>query len=148
MTKKRKQGTDVMTPAQRSWCMSRIRGQNTGPELILRKALWRRGLRYRLKNRLPGRPDVIFPGRRIAVFVDGCFWHGCMEHGVAPKNNAEFWKKKLKGNKVRDAEVNAQLEELGWTVIRIWEHEVRSDVESAIDCVQSAIETESEKNKE
>ncbi len=91
-----------MTTAQRSRCMSRIRGRDTHPELLVRKALWRRGFRFRLKNRLPGRPDIVFGSAKVAVFIDGCFWHACPEHGVKPSANARFWHSKLEGNVQRD----------------------------------------------
>lgn len=121
--------TDVMTPEQRSRCMSRIKGRNTGPEMVLRKALWAEGFRYRVNyTKVPGRPDMAFPGKRVALFVDGCFWHGCPIHGVSPKNNAEFWRKKIQGTIDRDKRVTAALEALGWTVIRVWEHEIKDDL--------------------
>src|SRR5450759_5051369 len=92
---------DVHTAAQRSYNMSRIRGSDTGPELLLRKAMWRLGLRYRLKAGLPGRPDMVFPKYDTVVFVDGCFWHGCPKHMPWPKSNAAFWRAKIIGNKSR-----------------------------------------------
>jgi DNA mismatch endonuclease (patch repair protein) len=119
--------TEVLTPSQRRHCMSRIRRDNTEPEIILRSALWRAGLRYRRKSKLPGRPDIIFPGGKMAVFVDGCFWHLCPKHFTMPKTNRAFWKKKLERNRERDSEVNFALRKLGWRVIRIWEHQLRSN---------------------
>ena len=83
---------DVLTKKQRSRCMSAIRGRDTKPEILLRKALWYKGYRYRLKNRLPGKPDIAFPTERLAVFVDGCFWHGCPEHYKKPSTHAAFWR--------------------------------------------------------
>lgn len=122
--------SDVLTPAQRSFCMSRNRGTDTKPEVLLRKALWRLGLRYRLNSRLPGKPDLVFPGSRSVVFVDGCFWHGCPEHFQAPQANASFWHEKLARTRSRDIQVNDALPADGWTVLRVWEHEVRGDVAS------------------
>ncbi|BBO80425.1 very short patch repair endonuclease [Desulfosarcina ovata subsp. sediminis] len=113
--------------------MSRIQGKNTKPELILRKALWACGMRYRLKSRLPGRPDLYFPGKKLAVFVDGCFWHGCPDHCQAPKTNHSFWQKKLSNNKERDKEVNLLLKNEGWRVLRFWEHEVKNDLDGCIE---------------
>ncbi len=121
--------TDVMTPEQRSRCMSRIRGRNTGPELALRKRLWAEGYRYRLYAPLPGRPDLVFPRLKLAIFVDGCFWHGCPIHGVKPKSNAKFWLRKLHQNKVRDRRTNDLLRAEGWTVLRFWEHEINSSLD-------------------
>ena len=115
---------DVLTPAQRKYCMSRIRGKDTKPEIVLRKLLWAAGYRYRLKNRLPGRPDIIFPGSKLAIFIDGCFWHGCPKHAVMPKTNRAFWRRKLYRNMERDREVNQQLRKMGWRVVRLWEHQV------------------------
>ena len=122
-----------MTPEQRSRCMSQIKGKNTGPEIRLRKALWAIGLRYRLNTSLPGKPDVVFQGKKLAVFVDGCFWHGCPEHAVTPKNNRDFWEAKIKGNIARDVKVNLALDALGWRVFRVWEHEIKSDVQAVVE---------------
>lgn len=106
--------------------MSRNRGSDTAPEMRLRKALWALGLRYTLRSRLTGRPDLIFPRYHVALFVDGCFWHRCPRHAVAPRSNAGFWERKLTANVERDARVNRELRALGWTVIRVWEHEIRA----------------------
>ena len=84
---------DVLTPSQRSYCMSRIRAQHTAPEMRLRAALFDLGLRYRLKSTLPGRPDIVFHRSRVVVFVDGCFWHCCPDHSTKPRTNAAFWRK-------------------------------------------------------
>ncbi|MEW5930372.1 MAG: very short patch repair endonuclease [Gemmatimonadota bacterium] len=116
----------------RSEQMTRIRSKNTKPEMLLRRALWRRGLRYRIHTNLLGSPDFAFPGKRVAVFVDGCFWHGCPEHYVAPKANPEFWRAKVERNLQRDASVDAQLQREGWIVIRVWEHQVRSELEATV----------------
>jgi DNA mismatch endonuclease (patch repair protein) len=115
---------DVLTPLQRSLCMSRIRGRNTRPEIALRAALWSLGLRYRLHYPVPGRPDVVFPRQHVAVFVDGCFWHGCPVHSVKPKSNTAFWKEKLGKNIERDRRNESKLIELGWMFVRFWEHEL------------------------
>jgi DNA mismatch endonuclease, patch repair protein len=120
---------DVHTPAQRSYNMSMIRCADTRPEVLLRKALWRLGFRYRLLKRLPGRPDLVFPRFKAALFIDGCFWHGCPKHFVSPQTNASFWKKKIVSNVERDAKVNQDLRRSGWLVIRVWEHEIRHDAE-------------------
>lgn len=117
------------------------RGKDTGPELALRKSLYRRGLRYRVDTRpIPGirrRADLVFPGVRVAVFVDGCFWHGCPEHYRPATRNAEFWRDKIEGNKSRDAETTEALRSAGWTVIRVWEHEA---LESAADLIAHEVE--------
>src|SRR5690348_16964701 len=102
------------------------RGRDTGPELALRRALHSRGLRY-FVNRRPVKTirrtaDIVFPGARVAVFVDGCFWHGCPDHHTAAKANADFWAAKVLGNRARDAETDRLLTDSGWTVLRVWEH--------------------------
>jgi len=107
--------------------MQRQRRADTRPELALRRELHRRGLRYRVDVPvLPGlrrRADVVFPRQRIAVFVDGCFWHACPQHGTSPKANAAWWREKLGANVERDRDTDHRLREAGWTPIRIWEHE-------------------------
>lgn len=131
--------SDVMTPEQRSRCMSRIRGSNTAVEVRFRCLLWRAGLRYALGRRLPGRPDLTFVAARVAVFVDGCFWHACPAHGVAPKANAEFWRAKIGRNAARDVEVNRLLRAEGWTVLRVWEHEIELNAERCARRTAAAI---------
>jgi DNA mismatch endonuclease (patch repair protein) len=105
------------------------RSSNTGPELALRSALHRRGLRYRTHARIdvaaarPVRPDIVFPRQRVAVFVDGCFWHDCPEHGELPEANRELWRTKFKRNVERDRRNDRLLQGAGWKVVRVWEHE-------------------------
>lgn len=130
--------SDVLSKQQRSYCMSRIRGKDTKPELLLRKALWANGLYYRLKNKLPGRPDMVFPGRRLVIFVDGCFWHGCPEHCQMPETNRAFWQKKLSKNMERDKEVNLLLKQESWRLLRFWEHEIRNDLSWCVERVTRA----------
>lgn len=103
--------------------MSRMPRQNTKPELLLRRELHARGLRFRVHTPLPGRPDLAFTRAKIAVFVDGCFWHGCSEHGTLPKNNREWWRAKIEGNIQRDRVKDEALGLLGWDVLHVWEHE-------------------------
>lgn len=103
--------------------MSRMPRRNTKPELALRRELHARGLRFRIHPALPGRPDVAFTRAKIAVFVDGCFWHGCSEHGTLPKNNREWWRAKIAGNARRDRAKDEALMILGWDVLHFWEHE-------------------------
>jgi DNA mismatch endonuclease (patch repair protein) len=105
------------------------RKRDSKPELAIRSLVHAAGLRYRanLLVRLePGRsvrPDMVFPGRRLVVFIDGCFWHGCAKHGTKPRTNAAYWEAKIARNRTRDARNTADLERNGWTVIRVWEHE-------------------------
>src|SRR5882724_9745375 len=107
--------------------MSQIKGRDTKPELRLRNALWRMGVRYRLKSKITGRPDIVFVSARIAVFVDGCQWHCCPRHWVRPKSNTRFWDRKFENNRNRDATVNDLLKRANWKVLRFWEHEVEQD---------------------
>lgn len=130
-------------PLSRSEQMARIRARNTSPELRLRRALWRAGLRYRLHHPTPhGRPDVVFPARKVAVFVDGCFWHGCPVHYVRPRSREQFWCKKLRDNVDRDRRQTIALEAAGWRVVRIWEHEVYEELEEVVRRVETALERE------
>lgn len=120
--------TDVMTPEQRSRCMAAIKGKDTKPEMIVRKYLFSRGLRYRVNNRkLPGSPDIVLKRYKTVVFVDGCFWHGhegC-KYFRMPKSNVFFWRHKIAMNIARDYANNVDLELAGWRVIRVWECDVR-----------------------
>lgn len=131
---------DVMTPEQRRHCMSQIRSRDTKPEVVLRKALWALGLRYRIHHGLIGRPDIVFPGARVAVFVDGCFWHVCPKHGVKPKTNKEFWKEKLKKNRARDRRVNRSLGNDGWFVMRVWEHEIEESLQKTASNIRRVVQ--------
>jgi DNA mismatch endonuclease (patch repair protein) len=112
------------------------RGRDTAPELAVRRAVHALGLRYRVSSRpVPGlrrTADLVFTKRRVAVFIDGCFWHGCTEHHTVAKTNARFWADKVAGNKKRDAETTWLLGEAGWTVLRFWEHEPPETVARAI----------------
>lgn len=97
---------------------------STGPELALRRALHAAGLRFKIHDRrLPGTPDIVFPRARLAVFVDGCFWHGCPTHCAIPKNNRDWWEQKLSGNRERDLRKDGALEEAGWFPLHLWEHQ-------------------------
>jgi DNA mismatch endonuclease (patch repair protein) len=125
-----------MVPLTRSEQMQRIKGSNTEPELLLRRALWHRGLRYRVGGKTPaGRPDIVFASHKIAIFIDGCFWHGCPEHYVRPRSKVEFWAKKLEENTARDSRQVLELESKGWKVIRIWEHDVFEQLDAAADSI-------------
>jgi DNA mismatch endonuclease, patch repair protein len=131
-----------MTPSSAgvSERMSRVRRRDTAPELELRSELHRRGLRYRVDRRplksLPSRADLVFGPARVAVYVDGCFWHSCPVHGTMPRSNEAFWEEKLARNRERDAAVGEALAAAGWTVIRIWEHE---EIAPAADRVEAAV---------
>jgi DNA mismatch endonuclease, patch repair protein len=121
--------------------MGRIRSTDTTPELRLRRRLWAEGLRYRLGIKTPGgRPDLVFPGVRIAVFIDGCFWHGCPRHYVSPRTSIDFWARKLVENVERDRRQTLALEDGGWTVLRFWEHEVWEELDVVVTSVRRALE--------
>lgn len=120
--------TDVVSPETRSRMMAGIRGRDTKPELIVRRALHAMGYRYRLHDRaLPGRPDLVFPSRRSVLFVHGCFWHrhDCALGRPQPANNAAFWADKLQGNVRRDREARERLQAMGWRVGVVWECQIR-----------------------
>ena len=118
---------DVLTPEQRKLNMSRIRGRDTKPEMLIRRGLHARGFRYRLQDRkLPGRPDLVFPRYHAVVFVHGCFWHGhsCSMFKL-PATRQEFWATKIAGNRARDERVIGALLKLGWRVANVWECSIR-----------------------
>ena len=115
---------DRISRETRSRIMSSVRSKDTGPELTVRKILWRGGLRYRIHDKtLPGTPDVSNKRKRLVVFVDGCFWHGCPTCYSEPKTNAGYWRVKISRNRQRREEVREDLERLGFRVVEIWEHE-------------------------
>jgi DNA mismatch endonuclease (patch repair protein) len=121
--------------------MSTLARRDTGPELALRRVLYRRGLRYRVHRRplpdLPRQADIVFPGAKVAVFVDGCFWHGCPEHGRREhRTNGWYWPKKIAANRERDRDTDERLTAVGWVPVRIWEHE---DPQEAADRVADAV---------
>jgi DNA mismatch endonuclease (patch repair protein) len=114
--------------------MQKMRTSSTKPETLVRQELHRRGLRFRVNYRsLPGRPDIAFTLARIAIFVDGCFWHACPEHFVMPKNNRDWWRDKLERNVARDRRKDQELTELGWAVLHVWEHEDPVEVSNLIE---------------
>jgi DNA mismatch endonuclease, patch repair protein len=135
--------TDVLTAAQRQFNMSRIRGRDTKPEMLVRQGLHARGLRYRLHDRkLPGRPDLVFPRYGVAVFVHGCFWHahGCTLSKL-PATQRDFWKTKLEGNAARDRRAIDALQTAGWRVLVIWECALRGPARRAESEVLNAAST-------
>lgn len=121
--------TDIMTKEERSRCMAAIKGKDTKPELLVRRYLFSRGLRFRIHVRsLPGNPDIVLPKYKTVIFVNGCFWHGhegCRYFRL-PKSNVEFWKTKIERNTARDARRESELTALGWRVICVWECEIRN----------------------
>lgn len=133
---------DVLTAEQRRRCMARIKGQDTKPEVLLRKALWKRGLRYSLHDRsLPGTPDLVLRRFCAVVFVHGCFWHwhDCPLF-VVPATNTEFWMRKISGNRERDSRVVEALRASGWRVCTVWECALRGPERSSVDDLADCIE--------
>lgn len=124
---------DNLTPAQRSYCMSRIKGRDTGLEVRVRSALHKRGLRFRKHvKELPGKPDIVFTKARVAVFVNGDFWHG-YRFPSWKDNVSDFWKKKISKNRERDAGNHRKLRQMGWKVIRLWQDDLERHFESCIE---------------
>lgn len=131
--------------------MKAVKSKNTIPEISLRKALWVRGFRYRLhKKSLPGKPDLVFASRRVALFIDGDYWHGrqwkergfdSLEAQMSRVNNPEYWIKKIRGNMERDKRVNRDLRNLGWTVIRVWESDLKKNPERVIKKITRKLES-------
>lgn len=123
--------TDVFSPEKRSEVMSGIKGRNTKPEKLVRSLLHKMGYRFRLhRKELPGKPDIVLPRFKTAIFVHGCFWHrheGC-KYAYTPKTRTDFWLKKLEENARRDVKTVSELTELGWQVITVWECEIRNSV--------------------
>lgn len=128
---------DVLTKEQRHKNMQHIRATDTKPEIMLRKALWHHGIRYRKNySKLPGTPDIVITKFKIAVFVDGDFWHarGHREHpGEQVKSNENYWRNRLSRNVEHDREVNDTLTEMGWLVLRFWEGDIKHDIQSCIN---------------
>jgi DNA mismatch endonuclease (patch repair protein) len=129
---------DTITKEQRSQNMSKIRSKDTLPEILIRKALWRMGYRYRLYYKLlPGKPDIVITKYKIVIFVHGCFWHrheNCIE-ASRPKTNSEYWETKINKNIERDKKYQEEIKRLGWKVIIIWECNVKKDIEENIKLV-------------
>lgn len=123
--------------------MSGIKDKNTKPELLLRKALWNYNIKgYRLHwNKVPGRPDITFPGKKIAIFVNGCFWHRCPYCSPSiPKSHSEFWREKFRRNIARDKKNLAFLEQKGWTAIVLWECQIKSDLKKSLDIIKITLD--------
>ena len=119
--------------------MSAQKGRDTKPELMLRSELHGRGLRFFVdRPTLPGlrrRADIVFPRHRVAVFVDGCYWHSCPIHGTVPRTNTQWWQAKLEANRRRDRDTDARMDEAGWRTVRIWEHEVPAAAADRVEAV-------------
>lgn len=132
---------DVLTPAQRHKNMSRIRSKGTKPEEKVMKELRRRKIYFaEHADKIAGKPDIVFRRKKVAVFIDSDFWHGHPQRFVMPKTNVEYWSLKIERNRQRDLEVNQQLTEKGWKVIRIWEYDIKKNFEDIISLILTAID--------
>jgi len=132
---------EVRVALSRSENMSRIRSADTEPELIVRRALTQAGLRYRLHQKTPGgKADLVIPSKQFALFIDGCFWHGCPEHYVHPRSNWPFWDKKLRENVDRDRRQTKALIEASWRFLRVWEHEVHEAPLSVVERIRKQLD--------
>ena len=133
-------GSKVRKALTRSEIMSRVKNKDSVAERALRSALHAEGLRFRLHRRVEGvTVDIVFPASRVAVFVDGCFWHGCPKHATFPKSNQDYWLPKLAENKERDKRQSKRLREAGWKVIRVWEHDCRPPASRVVSRIVKAV---------
>ena len=127
---------DNLSKETRSRVMSSIKGKNTKPETTIRKILWSQGFRYRIHDRsIVGTPDISSKKEKLAIFIDGCFWHGCKRCYKEPKSNVGFWREKILNNRKRRNSVRTQLRREGWKVQEFWEHQVNSDPQSIINSI-------------
>ncbi|AFC99178.1 DNA mismatch endonuclease Vsr [Methanocella conradii HZ254] len=136
---------DRISPAERSKIMSKIKAKNTKAEIILRKELWKLGIRgYRIHYNIPGKPDIAFVSKKIAIFIDGDFWHGYLwkYKGMIPPR--QYWQDKIEKNMLRDQRINTELKNMGWKVIRIWEHEVLNEMATVVNKLLREIQDRSE----
>lgn len=131
----------------RSKLMSKIKSKNTKIELSIRSALWKRGFRYRI-HYCKEKIDVAFPKEKIAIFVDGCFWHSCPIHGHKPRSNIDYWGKKLEKNIERSRAKDRRLTEEGWIILHFWEHEILTDLESCVRYIERKIQSLHERGNE
>jgi DNA mismatch endonuclease (patch repair protein) len=132
--------TDNLSPEVRRRNMQAIRSRNTKMEDLVCSKLWRRGLRFRRNVRsLLGKPDIAIKKYKIVVFLDSCFWHSCSQHGNLPETNREYWAKKLERNKKRDIDVNEYYKSKGWHILRIWEHDLKADIEGTVAVIEKFI---------
>lgn len=121
--------------------MSAIRSKNTKPEIAVRKGLYKLGLRFRIHSKLPGKPDIVFPNKKTAIFINGCFWHGhkCkFDHD--PKTNTKFWSEKIISNKIRDKRSIKELKALGWKTTTIWECEIKKKLPKSVRRIEKLLE--------
>lgn len=126
--------TDIFSKNKRSEIMSKIKAKETKLEVQFRKELWKAGFRYRKNvSGYYGKPDILLVKYKTVIFIDSCFWHGCKKHFKLPRSKVEFWKKKIERNRKRDIEVDKYYKEIGWKILRVWEHEIKKNNEQAIN---------------
>ena len=131
---------DTVSKNKRSEIMSRVKSKNSKIEMYLGRELSKVKLRYRKHvSGLPGKPDIAFIGKKVVVFVDSCFWHGCRWHGSKPSTNKKFWCDKITRNKERDKEINNKYRQMGWKVLRFWEHQIKKDIVKIIVQIQKEL---------
>jgi DNA mismatch endonuclease (patch repair protein) len=130
---------DQFDKETRSWIMSRVKGKDTAPEIAVRSALWAKGYRYRVHYPRPWKPDIAFSGKKVAVFIDGCFWHGCPKHYTCPESHKKFWREKVRRNMERDKRYTREMRARGWKVIRLWEHDVNKDLRRCIRKIEKLV---------
>lgn len=132
---------DTHTPTQRKYNMSQIKSSDTLIELKFRKFIWKSGLRgYRIKSKITGRPDIYFFKQKVAVFIDGCFWHKCPIDFIRPKSRNDYWDKKIKNNVKRDKKINIELKKENIKALRFWEHEIVNNLEKCYSILKTAYE--------
>jgi len=123
---------DNVNRHKRSQIMAKIHSKNTKLEVYFRKVLWDSGLRHRMHYDIEGRPDLAFPSKKVAVFIDSCFWHGCSSHCRKPSSNKRYWTNKIERNILRDKEVKTVLTKRGWKCVRVWEHSIKQHPEKCV----------------
>ena len=132
---------DRISKAKRSTLMARIKSRHTDVEIVLRKALWNKGIRYRINYLLTGKPDIIIPKYKVAIFCDGEFWHG-FDYNNEKSKYTQFWIKKIKRNIIRDKEVNKYLKQKGWEVIRLWRKEIMKNPSGVADLIAEKLQNQ------
>lgn len=128
---------DRMSPEDRHKTMAAVKNRDTDIEMLLRRALWSRGHRYRVSTNLIGHPDIVFPSKRLVVFCDGCFWHGCPRCNQRPETNEQFWSSKIATNRARDQQVTKALTDAGWKVLRYWGCEIRRNLDGVVSDIEA-----------
>jgi len=131
---------DVFTKKKRSEIMSAVRSKDSKIEILFRKELWKSGLRYRKNSgKYFGKPDIVLPKHKTAIFIDSCFWHGCKKHCRIPETRKKYWTEKIQRNKERDTEVIHHYRKIGWKLFRFWEHEISKNIDKIISKISKTL---------